>query len=131
MASWVSEAVSSGARVGTGGERTSETTYAPTVLVGPARDAKVTRDEIFGPVTCVYAFSDLTQAIATANELPLAFQSSVFTRNLEVALRAAEQLDAATVLINDHTAFRTDWMPFAGRKHSGYGVGGILTRCTT
>lgn len=125
VASWVDEAVASGARVTTGGKRTSETTYAPTVLVAPGRDAKVTREEIFGPVTCVYAFSDLAQAIATANELPLAFQSSVFTQDLGVALRAAEQLDAATVLINDHTAFRTDWMPFAGRKHSGYGIGGI------
>jgi acyl-CoA reductase-like NAD-dependent aldehyde dehydrogenase len=42
-----------------------------------------------------------------------------------VALRATERLDAATVLINDHSAFRADWMPFAGRKHSGYGIGGI------
>jgi acyl-CoA reductase-like NAD-dependent aldehyde dehydrogenase len=38
---------------------------------------------------------------------------------------AAKFLDASTVMINDHTAFRTDWMPFAGRKESGYGVGGI------
>ncbi|MET0341209.1 MAG: aldehyde dehydrogenase family protein [Polyangiales bacterium] len=125
VAQWVDEAAGAGARVSTGGKRLGETTYAPTVLVNPPRDAKVTREEIFGPVTCVYAFRDLTEAIRTANELPLAFQSSVFTKNLDVALRAAEQLDAATVLINDHTAFRTDWMPFAGRKHSGYGIGGI------
>jgi acyl-CoA reductase-like NAD-dependent aldehyde dehydrogenase len=40
-------------------------------------------------------------------------------------MRAARRLDASTVLVNDHTAFRTDWMPFAGRRQSGYGVGGI------
>jgi acyl-CoA reductase-like NAD-dependent aldehyde dehydrogenase len=34
-------------------------------------------------------------------------------------------LDASSVMINDHTAFRTDWMPFAGRHQSGYGTGGI------
>jgi len=51
--------------------------------------------------------------------------TSVFTNRVDVALRAAERLDAATVLINDHTAFRSDWMPFAGRKQSGYGIGGI------
>jgi len=34
-------------------------------------------------------------------------------------------LDASAVLVNDHTAFRTDWMPFAGRRQSGYGTGGI------
>ena len=42
-----------------------------------------------------------------------------------VALRAANRLDASAVMINDLTAFRTDWMPFAGRRQSGYGVGGI------
>jgi acyl-CoA reductase-like NAD-dependent aldehyde dehydrogenase len=40
-------------------------------------------------------------------------------------LHAADRLDASAVMINDHTAFRTDWMPFAGRRESGYGVGGI------
>jgi acyl-CoA reductase-like NAD-dependent aldehyde dehydrogenase len=73
----------------------------------------------------LYRFSDLDQATASANSLPLAFQASVFTTKLDVAMRVADRIDAATVLINDHTAFRTDWMPFAGRKHSGYGIGGI------
>ncbi|MNI87089.1 Sulfoacetaldehyde dehydrogenase [compost metagenome] len=40
-------------------------------------------------------------------------------------MRAADRLDASAVMINDPTAFRTDWMPFAGRRESGYGVGGI------
>jgi acyl-CoA reductase-like NAD-dependent aldehyde dehydrogenase len=60
-----------------------------------------------------------------ANALPVAFQSSIFTEDLHAALYAAERLDASTVCINDHTAFRTDWMPFAGRRQSGYGTGGI------
>ena len=46
-------------------------------------------------------------------------------RDLGVALDAAERLDASSVMINDHSAFRTDWMPFAGRRESGQGVGGI------
>jgi acyl-CoA reductase-like NAD-dependent aldehyde dehydrogenase len=125
VASWVEEARASGARVTVGGERLSETTYAPTVLVEPAAQAKVSREEVFGPVTCVYKFSDLTEAITRANDLPLAFQASVFTQNIDVALRAAELLSASAVMINDHTAFRVDWMPFAGLKQSGYGVGGI------
>ena len=125
VASWVDEAVASGARVATGGTRTGETTYAPSVLVGPSTHAKVSREEIFGPVTCVYRFRELTQAIAQANSLPLSFQASVFTSDLQVALLAAERLEASAVMINDHTAFRVDWMPFAGRKQSGYGVGGI------
>jgi acyl-CoA reductase-like NAD-dependent aldehyde dehydrogenase len=123
--SWVEEAVASGGRLTTGGKRLGETTYAPTVLVNPSDDARVSREEIFGPVTCVYRYNDLDRAIERANSLPLAFQASVFSNNLEVALRAAERLDASSVMINDHTAFRVDWMPFAGRKHSGYGIGGI------
>jgi len=64
-------------------------------------------------------------AIETANSLPVAFQSAIYTRDLARALRAAQRLDASAVMINDHTAFRTDWMPFAGRRQSGYGIGGI------
>lgn len=125
VASWVEEAVRAGARVSTGGTRTGETTYAPTVLVAPPADAKVSREEIFGPVTCVYRFREFDEAIERANRLPLAFQASVFSNDLDVALSAAERLDAAAVMVNDHTAFRVDWMPFAGRKQSGYGIGGI------
>jgi acyl-CoA reductase-like NAD-dependent aldehyde dehydrogenase len=125
VASWVDEATRSGARVAVGGRRLGETTYEPTVLLDPVPDAKVSCGEVFGPVTCVWRYSDLDQAIARANAGPFAFQASVFTSTLDVALRFAERIDAASVMVNDHTAFRTDWMPFAGRKHSGYGIGGI------
>jgi acyl-CoA reductase-like NAD-dependent aldehyde dehydrogenase len=125
VADWVEEAVKSGGKVTTGGAPISDRVYAPTVIVEPAPEARVSREEIFGPVTCVYSYSDIDEAIARANSLPVAFQSSVFARDLGVALKAARTLDASTVLVNDHTAFRTDWMPFAGRRQSGYGVGGI------
>jgi acyl-CoA reductase-like NAD-dependent aldehyde dehydrogenase len=125
VATWVAEATSTGARLAAGGRRLGETMFEPTVLLEPRPDAKVSSDEIFGPVTCVWSYTDLDDAIARANAVPFAFQASVFTRKLDVALRFAERIDAAAVMVNDHTAFRTDWMPFAGRKHSGYGVGGI------
>ena len=124
VASWVEEAVSGGARLH-GGGRFSETTLMPAVLVEPPADAKVSQLEIFGPVTCVYGFEELDRAIDRANALPFAFQASIFSTDIAPALRAAERFDASCVLINDHTAFRTDWMPFAGRRQSGYGVGGI------
>ena len=65
-----------------------------------------------------------TRPFDRANSLPVAFQASVFANDIGVALHAADRLDASAVMINDHTAFRTDWMPFAGRRESGYGVGG-------
>jgi len=122
--SWIDEAVSAGARV-IGAGRRSETTLIPAILLEPPASAKVSQLEVFGPVTCVYGFEELDQAIDIANALPFAFQASVFSTDIGPAMRAAQRLDASTVLINDHTAFRTDWMPFAGRRQSGYGVGGI------
>lgn len=125
IAAWVAEAVAGGARIATGGGRLSETTLQPTVLLSPSREARVSREEIFGPVVCVYPYSQLDEAVAEANSLPVAFQASVFAQDISVAMRAADRLDASAVMINDPTAFRTDWMPFAGRRTSGYGIGGI------
>lgn len=123
--SWIEEAVRGGARLATGGQRLSETTLAPAVLLDPAADAKVSQLEVFGPLVCVYRYSKLDEAIARANSLPVAFQASIFAQDIDIALRAADRLDASAVMINDPTAFRTDWMPFAGRRESGYGTGGI------
>ncbi|MBA6288233.1 aldehyde dehydrogenase family protein [Colwellia sp. MB3u-4] len=122
---WVDEAVSAGATLVTGGKRLGESTYAPTVLLDPPVDAKVSTMEVFGPVVCVYGYDDIDQAIAQANSLEYAFQASVFTKNLDIAMKAVQELDATAVMVNDHTAFRVDWMPFAGRKQSGYNTGGI------
>ena len=119
---WVAE---SGAEVVCGGERVSDTAFQCTVLYDPPADAKVTCREVFGPVVCVYPFDDLAEAVERANELPYSFQAAVITRDLDAAAFCVRRLDAATVLVNDHTAFRVDWMPFAGHKRSGYGTGGV------
>ncbi|MFQ5627401.1 MAG: aldehyde dehydrogenase family protein [bacterium] len=125
VAEWVDEAVSAGAELLTGGQKISDSCYECTVLFDPPIDAKVSQMEIFGPVICVYPYTDLDQAIAQANSLPYAFQAAVFTRAIDTAMRCYSRLDAAAVMINDHTAFRVDWMPFAGLKESGLGAGGI------
>jgi len=124
VSAWIDEATAAGARL-IGGGRLSHTTLHPSVLVKPAADAKVSTLEVFGPVTCVYPFTNLDEAIAAANTLPTAFQASVFTEDLDTAFDVAERLAASAVMVNDHTAFRVDWMPFAGRRESGYGTGGI------
>lgn len=121
---WVDEALKEGAKL-IGGGRLSETTLKPAILINPSLDSKISTQEVFGPVTCVYEYEDIDEALKIANSLPFAFQSSVYSEDMGVALKAAEHFEASAVMINDHTAFRTDWMPFAGLKHSGYGVGGI------
>ncbi|AXE64948.1 aldehyde dehydrogenase [Hyphomonas sp. CACIAM 19H1] len=122
---WIDEAVRGGAMLATGGRRLSETMLEPAVLVDPSADATVSTQEVFGPVVAVYRYGDLDEAIMRSNSLPTAFQASIFAQDIDVAMRAANRLDASAVMINDPTAFRTDWMPFAGRKTSGYGTGGI------
>ncbi len=119
------EAVDGGADLLCGGEAISATCYAPTVLFNPPADSRVSTQEIFGPVVCVYPYDQIERAIESANELPYNFQAAVFTRDLETALRACRRLDASAVMVNDHTAFRVDWMPFAGLGESGLGIGGI------
>lgn len=125
VADWVNKAVAEGANIICGGESLSDTSYACTVLLDPAESSLVSTQEIFGPVVCVYSYDDVDQAIAQANSLPFAFQASVLTQDLDFGLRCSRRLDAATVMLNDHTAFRVDWMPFAGLRQSGLGVGGI------
>ncbi len=122
---WVTEAVAAGAKLISGGNKLSDSCYEPTVLLNPPADAKVSAMEIFGPVICVYSYSNMDEAIDQANSLPFSFQAAVWTKHLDRARRGYTRLDASAVMINDHTAFRVDWMPFAGLRHSGLGVGGI------
>ena len=125
VADWVAEAKSDGAELLCGGERLANNCYAPTVLLDPSEESKVSRLEIFGPVVCIYSYDDIDVAIAQANSLPVAFQAAVFGKNIDQLMHTARQIDASAVMINDHTAFRDDVMPFAGLRESGLGVGGI------
>lgn len=125
VATWVDEAVRAGANLVTGGQRLSQTTYAPSILTDVPPETRVAREEVFGPVAIVSGFSHLDEAISRANSLPFAFQASIFTDKLQSALRASRRLEGLAVMVNDHTAFRVDWMPFGGYKLSGMGSGGI------
>ncbi len=125
VATWVDEAVSDGAELICGGRKISDSCYAPTVLLNPAVTSKVSTLEIFGPVVCVYSYDDIDDAVQQANALPVAFQSCIFCEHIDTALGLSDKLDASAVMINDHSAFRDDVMPFAGLRQSGLGVGGI------
>jgi acyl-CoA reductase-like NAD-dependent aldehyde dehydrogenase len=57
--------------------------------------------------------------------VPWSFQAVVFSQDIDAAMTAAERLNGAAAMVNDHTAFRVDWMPFGGRGPSGLGTGGI------
>ncbi|MDT8380522.1 MAG: aldehyde dehydrogenase family protein [Desulfotignum sp.] len=122
---WVDEAALSGGKILCGGKRISDTLYEPTVILNPGKHAKVSAQEIFGPVVCFYTYSSRDDAINEANALPYSFQAAVFTKDIDVAFDAVQKLKARAVMVNDHTAFRVDWMPFGGSEQSGLGTGGI------
>ncbi len=125
VARWVQEAVEAGATLLAGGAVLPNNCYQPTLLLEPPAECAVSSKEIFGPVVCLYAYRNIDEAIARANSLDLAFQAAVFTQDIDRAFEAYQKLDAAAVMVNDHTAFRHDAMPFAGLRHSGLAVGGI------
>jgi acyl-CoA reductase-like NAD-dependent aldehyde dehydrogenase len=108
-----------------GGKVISDTSYQCTVLYNPSPASRVSRQEIFGPVICIHPYAKIDDAINQANRLPYTFQAAVFSKNIDTAIRAYRKLNASAIMINDHTAFRVDWMPFAGLRESGLGVGGI------
>ena len=125
VSAWVDEAKAAGADIVLGGSALSETVYNPTIIANPSDGLTVSKEEVFGPVTCVYRTGSLDEAIARANSLPVSFQAAIYAQDINAALRGGDRLDASAVMINDHTAFRVDWMPFAGHRVSGHGIGGI------
>lgn len=122
---WVQDAIDEGATLIAGGNKLQNNCYEPTILLNPSEKSKVTEEEIFGPVICIYSFSSDDEAIIRANNSRYCFQSAVFTESLNTALRYTQDLNGSAVLINSHPAFRVDWMPFGGQGLSGYGLGGI------
>ncbi len=80
---------------------------------------------MFGPVVCLYSYTDRNLAIKQSNALPYAFQASVFTGNLDAGLEVVKKLNATAVMVSDHTVSRVGWVQFGGRDESGIGMGGI------
>jgi acyl-CoA reductase-like NAD-dependent aldehyde dehydrogenase len=98
---------------------------APSILENIPSHSDLYQRELFGPSVGIYEFEELKAAIMSANQLPFSFQASLYTQNLNTALESITELNAVTVLINEHPAFRVDWMPFGGQIESGEGLGGI------
>lgn len=117
---WVEEAVSSGAKLLTGGELVDEgRCLAPTLLGAPPKEAKVWCEEIFGPVATIDTFSLFEEALTLANDSKFGLQAGVYTRDIGRGLEAARTLEFGGVLINEVPTFRADQQPYGGVKDSG------------
>jgi acyl-CoA reductase-like NAD-dependent aldehyde dehydrogenase len=112
---WIEE---SGAEV-LGGGGLEDGLIRPTVLADAPPEAKVCREEVFGPVVVVNRFESIDDAIALANGTRFGLQAGIFTQSLENALRAAQALEFGGVTVNEAPTFRSDQMPYGGVKDSG------------
>jgi acyl-CoA reductase-like NAD-dependent aldehyde dehydrogenase len=99
--------------------------YAPTVLADVPDDARVMRDEVFGPVLVVAAFDGLDDGLAKVNDSRFGLQAGVFTHDVQVAFRAHRELEVGGVVIGDVPSYRADQMPYGGAKESGVGREGV------
>jgi acyl-CoA reductase-like NAD-dependent aldehyde dehydrogenase len=115
---WVAEATAAGSR-GVVGDGPRGNCVAPVVLDGVDTSVRVWRDEAFGPVVAVRAFDDIDEAFELANGTEYGLQAGIFTRDLHIALSAAERLEFGGVTINETPTFRVDQMPYGGTKESG------------
>jgi acyl-CoA reductase-like NAD-dependent aldehyde dehydrogenase len=122
---WVKLAEKSGAKVQTGGKIINKNLMEPTVISDTKPEMNVVCQEIFGPVVTVMKYATIDEAIAAVNDSRYGLQSAVFTKNIDIAFKAARQIDAGGVIVNDPSTFRADHMPYGGRKESGIGLEGV------
>ena len=121
---WVYEAVKDGAKVICGGQRDDMFVEA-TLLENTAAHHKVNAEEVFGPVATLHRYSDFKDAIDRVNEGKFGLQTGIFTKNMDHAFYAWNELDVGGVVIGDIPSFRVDSMPYGGVKDSGLGREGI------
>jgi acyl-CoA reductase-like NAD-dependent aldehyde dehydrogenase len=113
---WIAE---SGGELLTGGDVTDDGLIRPTVIARPDPTAKVSCDEVFGPVCTVTPYGSLDEAIELANGTRYGLQAGIFTANVKTALEAARRLEFGGVTVNEAPTFRADQMPYGGVKDSG------------
>jgi succinate-semialdehyde dehydrogenase/glutarate-semialdehyde dehydrogenase len=120
----VQDAVQRGARVLAGGGRPAAFNrgffFEPTVLDNVPEDARIMREEPFGPVAPIATFDSYDEVIARANDTPFGLAGYVFSKSVEFANRAASALEVGMVGVNDMMLAAAE-IPFGGVKESGFG----------
>ncbi len=116
----VADAVSKGARVVVGGQRTGDRFYTPTVLANVTSEMRCAREETFGPVAPVFRFKTEAEAIELANSTEFGLAAYFYSRDIGRIFRVAEGLESGMVGINTGIISAAE-VPFGGVKQSGLG----------
>lgn len=95
--------------------------FEPTVLLGVRPGMRVAREEIFGPVVSVLAFDELEEAIAINNDVEYGLSSAIYTRDVDAAFQAIEELETGITYVNAPTIGAEAHLPFGGLKRTGNG----------
>jgi aldehyde dehydrogenase (NAD+) len=114
---------SEGGTVLTGGERIDDEAYlvAPTLFEGVGDNAFLSCEEVFGPVTSLYRFTELDDALERANAVEFGLSAAIFTSSLASARAFTERIEAGIIRVNGQTAGVDVHVPFGGMKGSGFG----------
>ncbi|MDZ4722608.1 MAG: aldehyde dehydrogenase family protein [candidate division Zixibacteria bacterium] len=121
---FISNAVSKGAKVLTGGTVTGQM-IEPTILTDVDRKLDVNRTEAFAPIVIVEKYEKFTDAVAAINDSPFGLQAGVFTNRMNDIMYSFKYIDCGGVIVNDIPTYRADQMPYGGMKDSGTGREGI------
>ncbi len=90
------------------------------ILENVPMDSPGSREELFGPVFCLFKVKDNKEAIKMANDTPYGLSASIFSADLEEAQKLAEEIDAGNVFINEAVS-NDSMIPAGGTKESGHG----------
>jgi glyceraldehyde-3-phosphate dehydrogenase (NADP+) len=125
----IKQAVSDGAVLLTGGTR-DKTIIKPAIVCGVNPNSSFAQDELFGPAIAVSSANGIKEAITLANSTVYGLGAGVFTKNVDVAIQSAREIDAGIIHINWTPLWRADLMPYGGLKSSGVGKEGVRSTVT-
>ena len=121
---WIEEALDSGARLLTGGNRDGRL-IEPTTLTNVPPTCNVSCNEVFGPVVHIERYKDFDEVLKWVNDTRYGLQAAVFTKDVKKAFKAYNALNVGGVIVNDYPSFRVENMPYGGVKDSGVGREGL------
>ena len=93
---------------------------SPAVVLGCETSDEIWRQEVFGPVVCIRAFTSEDAMLAEVNDSPYGLSGSLWTRDLQRALRVAKRVESGVLSVNTHSSVHLE-APFGGFKQSGLG----------